>query len=70
LLLGGRAAAAVVVTSSVGLTLKFSQSCYMRHLAIIISTAMHPLGPSADLCCKTLQCFLHQAVIVFIRPVE
>jgi len=44
LMLGGRAAAAVAVTSSVGLTLKFSQSCYMRHLAIITGTAMHPLG--------------------------
>ena len=65
LLLGGRAAGRAV-TSSVGLTLKFSQSCYMRHLGIIIGMAMHPLGPSADLCCKTLQCFLHQAIIVFM----
>ena len=47
---------------------KFSHSCYMKHLAIIIGMAMHLLGLSADFCCKILQCFkfLHQAVTVFM----
>jgi len=56
LLLGGMAAAAVAVTCSVGLS---HTDCYMRHLAIIIGMAMHALGPSAELCCKILRCFLH-----------